>query len=216
MKRKHFDIVLDIKALSEDGTFEGYGSVFGVKDSYGDIVMPGAFAESLARHRAAGTMPAMLWQHDSDDVCGVWLEMSEDAVGLKVKGQLALKTAYGSDAYELLKIKAIRGLSIGYVTEEEEVDRVAGVTKLTKLDLWEISLVTFPANTSATVTSVKSIEAIVDLKSAEAYLRDVGMSRKEAVAFVSRIKALPLSDSGDGEMKQLLDALKRREAAIPL
>lgn len=216
MKRKHFDIALHIKSLSEDGTFEGYGSVFGVKDSYGEIVMPGAFSKSLSKHRSAGTMPAMLWQHDSDDVCGVWLEMIEDGIGLKVNGKLAIKTAYGSDAYELLKINAIRGLSIGYITEEEEIDRVAGVTKLIKLDLWEISLVTFPANTSATVTNVKSIEAIVDLKSAEAYLRDVGMSRKESVAFVSRIKALPLSDSGDGEMKQLLDALKRREAAIPL
>lgn len=213
MRHKHLDVKFALKAVTDEGQFEGYGSVFNVKDSYDDIVVPGAFAESLARHRKEGTMPALLWQHESDDPIGVYLDMFEDNVGLYVKGQLAIKTEGGSDAYELLKLKAITGLSIGFETVEEEYDRVSGARKLKKVDLWEVSLVTFPANTSARVSAVKSID---DLKSAEAYLRDAGLSRKEATAFVSRVKALPPSDSGDGEIKQLIDALKRRWSAIPL
>jgi len=210
MNRKHSDFKFQVKQVAEDGTFEGYGSVFGVKDSYGDIVMPGAFADSLSAHKAAGTMPALLWQHDSDDVCGVWLEMVEDNIGLKVRGQLAIKTGYGSDAYELLKLKAISGLSIGYATVEDEYDRISDSTKLHKLDLWEVSLVTFPANTSARVSAVKSIN---DLKSAEQYLRDAGLSRKDATAFVSRVKGLVRSDSDTDDavaVQGLLEAVKRR------
>lgn len=212
MKHKHMDVAFNIKAVSDDGTFEGYGSVFNVKDSYDDIVVKGAFADSLMMHGAKGSMPALLWQHDSDEPIGVYTEMREDDTGLYVKGQLALKTQRGAEAYELLKMKAISGMSIGYVTREDSFDRVTGINTLKKLDLWEVSLVTFPANTEARVSGVKSID---DLKSAEQYLRDAGLSRKEATAFVSRMKGLLLSDSDNGEMKVLAAALKQRASAIP-
>lgn len=215
MERKSLDCKFEIKALGADGVFEGYGSVFGVKDSYGDIVVPGAFSESLAAHRKAGTMPALLWQHDSDEPIGAYIEMYEDNVGLFVKGQLALKTEGGNDAYELLKLKAISGLSIGYVTEEEETDRVAGVTKLTKLSLWEVSLVTFPANTSARVSAVKSIESMKNLGDAESRLRDAGFSKTEATAFVSRVKRLGRGDPDeDNGVKALREAVERRNAVF--
>lgn len=220
MEKKSRDCKFEIKAIDEFGVFEGYGSVFGVKDSYNDIVLPGAFSASLATHKKNGTMPALLWQHDSDDLIGVYLEMREDSVGLYVKGRLALKTEKGNDAYELMRMYAESGqslgLSIGYVTESDEYDSTTGITKLTAIDLWEVSVVTFPANASARVTGVKSVEEIADLKSAEQYLRDAGLSRKEATAFVSRMKGLLLRDADNGEMKAIADALKQRAAAIPL
>jgi len=210
MTNKTRDFGFELKALNADGTFEGYGSVFGVKDSYDEIVAAGAFAESLAARKAAGTMPALLWQHRSGEPIGVYTEMIEDAIGLKVAGRLALKTARGAEAYELLQMKAISGLSIGFVTREDSYDRVTGIRTLKKVDLWEVSLVTFPANEAAQVTGVKSIEEIEDLKGAEHRLRDAGMSRAEAKAFIARVKSLGPRDADEGDMQRLSEVLKRR------
>src|SRR5574343_317791 len=96
--RETRSFAFQIKSVANDGTIEGYGSVFGVKDFYSDIVSAGAFTQSLKDHKASGTMPAMLWQHDADDPCGVWDEMVEDENGLKVKGRLALGTECGKNA----------------------------------------------------------------------------------------------------------------------
>jgi len=210
MTNKTRDFGFELKALNADGTFEGYGSVFGVKDSYDEIVAAGAFAESLATRKAAGTMPALLWQHRSGEPIGVYTEMSEDAIGLKVSGRLALKTARGAEAYELLQMKAISGLSIGFVTREDSYDRVTGIRTLKKVDLWEVSLVTFPANEAAQVTGVKGIESIENLRDAERHLRDSGFSRAEAVAFIARLKGLTQSESDVGDMQQITEALKSR------
>lgn len=206
------DFGFELKSISESGTFEGYGSVFGVKDSYSEIVAPGAFAETLEKHKTAGTMPALLWQHRSGEPIGVYTSMSEDSIGLKVSGQLALKTSRGAEAYELLKMGAISGLSIGFMPREDSYDKLTGITTLKKVDLWETSLVTFPANDAARVQGVKSIETIEDLKSAEQYLRDSGLSRREAVAFIARVKGLGQSDSDEGGMKEIVEALKRRDS----
>jgi HK97 family phage prohead protease len=210
MTTKTLDFGFELKALSESGKFSGYGSVFGVKDSYDEIVAPGAFAESLAAQKDAGRLPALLWQHRSGEPLGVYTDMAEDSIGLKVEGQLALTTTRGAEAYELLKMKAISGLSIGFMTREDSYDRVTGIRTLKKVDLWEVSLVTFPANDAARVQGIKSIEGIDDLKTAEQYLRDAGFSRREAVAFIARVKHLGQSDS-DGGMQQILDALKARD-----
>lgn len=214
MAIKTLDFGFELKAINEAGAFEGYGSVFGVKDTYDEIVAPGAFAETLAASSAAGTMPALLWQHRSGEPIGVYTSMSEDAVGLKVAGQLALKTARGAEAYELLKMKAISGLSIGFVTRQDAYDRVTGIRTLKQVDLWEVSLVTFPANDSARVQGVKSIEQLENLRDAESYLRDSGMSRAQALAFIARVKSLGPSDSGGGDMQQIVDALKSRGAIL--
>jgi HK97 family phage prohead protease len=208
MPNKTLDFGFELKALNDDGTFEGYGSVFGVKDSYDEIVAPGAFADSLANHASAGTFPALLWQHRSGEPIGVYTGMSEDNIGLKLSGRLALKTSRGAEAYELLKMKAVSGLSIGFVTREDSYDRVSGIRTLKKVDLWEVSLVTFPANDAARVQGVKSIEQIESLRDAERHLRESGMSRAEAVAFIGRLKSLWQSDSVD-EMQELIAAIKR-------
>lgn len=207
---KTLDFPFDLKEIKPDGTFHGYGSVFGVEDSYGDVVVPGAFADSLATQKAKGRLPAMLWQHRSAEPLGVYTSMDEDSLGLKLEGKLALSTVRGAEAHSLMKMGAISGLSIGYQTREDSYDKITGINTLKKLDLWEVSLVTFPANDAARVQGVKSIEVIEDLKSAEKYLRDVGLSRTEAKAFIARLKCLGQCDADEGALQQLAEAIKRR------
>ena len=178
---------LQIKAAGDDGTVEGYGSVFGVRDNYDDVIAKGAFIDSLKSHKAAGTMPAMLWQHDADKPIGVWTEMVEDEKGLRIKGQLAMETVKGKEAHALLKMGALNGLSIGFMSKEWSYDRETEVRTLTAIDLWEVSLVTFPANEKARVTNVKSADELHAPKDAEKVLRDAGFSKSDATAFVSRV-----------------------------
>lgn len=187
MKTKHFDVGFEIKAVNADGTVEGYGSVFGVRDNYDDVIAKGAFVQSLKDHKAAGTMPAMLWQHDADKPIGVWTEMVEDEKGLRIKGQLAMETVKGKEAHALLKMGALNGLSIGFMPKEWAYDRETEVRTLTAIDLWEVSLVTFPANEKARVTNVKSADEMATPKDAEKALRDAGFSKSDATAFVSRV-----------------------------
>ncbi len=202
--RDYLDIPFKIKAVSDDGLFSGYGSVFNVVDSYQEVVAAGAFKESLE-----GRVPSLLWQHRSGEPIGVYTSVKEDNVGLHVEGKLALKTTRGAEAYELLKMGAISGLSIGFVTREDSYDRVTGIRTLKKVDLWEVSLVTFPANDAARVANVKSIESISTLSDAEAYLREAGgLSRREALALVARIKSLHGQSESD-ELGELAALVKR-------
>ena len=179
---------LQIKATGDDGTVEGYGSVFGVRDNYDDVIAKGAFIDSLKSHKAAGTMPAMLWQHDADKPIGVWTEMVEDEKGLRIKGQLAMETVKGKEAHALLKLGAINGLSIGFMSKQWAYDRDTEVRTLTEIDLWEVSLVTFPANEKARITNVKaSPDEVTTPKDAERALREAGFSKADATALVARV-----------------------------
>ena len=187
MQTKRLDVGFELKAIGADGTVEGYGSVFGVRDNYDDVIAKGAFIQSLKDHKAAGTMPAMLWQHDADKPIGVWTEMVEDEKGLRIKGQLALETVKGKEAHALLKMGALNGLSIGFMSKEWAYDSETEVRTLTAIDLWEVSLVTFPANEKARVTNVKSADELQAPKDAEKVLRDAGFSKSDATAFVSRV-----------------------------
>lgn len=203
--------VLDLKATNDDGSVEGYGSVFGVRDSYDDVIAAGAFQASLAAHKKAGTMPAMLWQHDSDKPIGVWTEMVEDSKGLRIKGQLALETTLGKEAHALLKMGALNGLSIGFVSKQWAYDRDTDIRTLTEIDLWEVSLVTFPANGSARVTNVKSVDELMAPKDAERALRDAGFSKSDATAFVSRVMRM-----GQQRSESAQDIAKAMKAADQL
>lgn len=167
-----------------EGEVTGYGSAFGVQDMHGDVVQSGAFAASLARHKAGGTMPAMLWQHDPAEPVGVWQSAVEDARGLKLSGRLNLDTVRGREAYSLLKQQALNGLSIGFTVEQggAEVDRRTGVRTLTAIDLWEVSLVTFPSNRSARVTGVKSPVHLENREQLETLLREAGLAKAAARA----------------------------------
>ena len=209
MNRKYYDCAFDVKAINDDGTFEGYGSVFGNVDSYKEIVAKGAFNDSLSSLKSQGRMPALLWQHRSGEPIGCYTEMREDDHGLFVRGKLALKTARGAEAYELMKMKALSGLSIGFITREDSYDKVTGIRTLNKVDLWECSIVTFPANDAARVSGVKNIESIESLSDAESFLRDAGgLSKSEAVSFVARIKSMHGRSDSD-EQDEIRKALEK-------
>ena len=206
METKHLDFGFEVKAVNEDGTIEGYGSVFGVKDSYADIIQKGAFDKSIKAHKEQKSMPALLWQHDAMQPIGVWTDMAEDAKGLRLKGKLAMDTVKGKEAHALLKMGALNGLSIGFMTKQAQYDEKTEIRTLTEVEIWETSIVTFPANTKARVTHVKSADEMQTLKDAERILRDSGFSKQDALAFVSRVKTLSSrSDSDDaGELKAAL------------
>jgi HK97 family phage prohead protease len=151
---QHMDFGLEVKALDDAGTFEGYASTFGNVDNGGDKVMPGAFVEGLAAARRNGRTVKMLWQHDPDQPIGVWDDMAEDAKGLRVKGRLVLEVPKAREAHALAKAGALGGLSIGYRTVSAEPD--GNYRKLTKLDLFEVSMVTMPMNERAKFTAIKA------------------------------------------------------------
>jgi hypothetical protein len=139
----------------ETGTIAGYAAVFNVADSFGDTLLPGAFARSLERHRAEGTRPLMLWSHDPAQPIGVWHSVAEDARGLRVSGSLVLDATAGRDAYALLRAGAIDGLSIGFRTSRASANPKGG-RRVEAVELIEISMVARPAQGAARVTSVRS------------------------------------------------------------
>lgn len=226
---QHFNCnLIEVKLASGDGSdtatgemvFSGYGAVFGNVDSYGDVIQKGAFKDTLRDAKKSGHWPAMLMQHGgwglgADDLSpvGIWTGMEEDDTGLKVEGKLA-DTLRGTEAYKLMKMTprpAITGLSIGYYAKEfilgtkpDEPRRL-----LKKVELMEVSLVTFPANGKARVQSVKSDP---NIRIAEQALRDAGFSRTEAKAILAEgFKAVPLRDAEDyGELAEMI----RRNSAI--
>lgn len=159
MNLKHKNMPLQIKSIDESGTFSGYGSVFDVVDKYHDAVRKGAFLNSLNAWQAKGKLPPMLWQHDTKQPIGYFTKMYEDDHGLYVEGKLLIDDVpQAKTAYALLKNNVLGGLSIGYNTLKGEI-LDAGETwvyELHEIDLWEVSLVTFPANESATVDNVKN------------------------------------------------------------
>ena len=136
-----------------DGTvIEGYASRFGVTDQGGDVVAPGAYAQSLKSVAAQGRKIKMLWQHDPSEVIGVWDVLREDETGLWVKGRLLDATRRGREAAALIGAGAIDGLSIGYRTIEAQ-KATGGTRVLRRLELWEVSLVTFPMLPQARIGS---------------------------------------------------------------
>ncbi len=185
-------IGFEAKDVTDEGVIEGYGSVFGgTPDSYGDIIERGAFSDTLAKHKAAGTMPLMLWGHQTGEVpIGGWDEMGEDRKGLWVKGTIDLEDPLGARVHRAFKKQRSRGLSIGYVALSSRPDaKREGVTHLEQIDLWEVSPVNFPAQIRASVTTVKSIcdaGELPDVRQLENFLRDVGgFSKSKAVALAS-------------------------------
>lgn len=129
--------------LSEENRIVGYASLFGARDQSGDRVQKGAYAGSLKSLSTAGRGIKMLWQHDPTTPIGVWDEVREDDKGLFVSGRILEEVRAGAEALALLKAGAIDGLSIGYRTVRATKTKDGG-RSLTELDLWEVSLVTFP------------------------------------------------------------------------
>ena len=152
---KTIDCPWSVKSLETDGSFSGYASVFGVMDSQGEEMAPGAFESSLKSWRQSGKMPKLLWQHDCRKPIGIWRDIREDNHGLLVKGELLLDIAQGREAYSLLKHGIIDGLSIGFLTVRARRSGASQKRVLEEVALHEISLVTFAANQYAKVDRVK-------------------------------------------------------------
>lgn len=157
-ERKQLAFALDLKTLDEKGRFAGYASVFDVVDNQRDVIYRGAFASTLKR--SVGEVK-LLWQHQQDEPVGIFERMFEDMHGLYVEGRLLLDVQRAREAYALLKAGAISGLSIGYTPVQYTIHPETGVRQLSEVELWEISLVTFPANEAAQITVVKG-EAAAD------------------------------------------------------
>ncbi len=177
MQTKNFNSKLSLKQLDDDGVFKGYGSIFDVVDSQFDVIEKGAFDRTINEKGADNIK--FLWQHNPSEPIGILKEIKEDEKGLFIEGQLLLDLQRGKEAHTLLKSGAIDGLSIGYSAIEFDINSKTGVRNLKEVDLWEISLVTFPANEEAGVTSVKN-EIPRTIREFENFLRDAGFSRSHA------------------------------------
>lgn len=146
---------LEAETVTDDGVITGYASHFNIIDQGGDIVVPGAYSKSLKERH-----PRMLWGHDPDHPIGKWNVVKEDEKGLYVEGQIALGTTKGRDVYELIKMGAIEGLSIGYLSAKTGVKD--GARLLQEVKLYEISVVAFPMQVEASVESFKDMDFILE------------------------------------------------------
>lgn len=235
----HLTSPLELKFVAGGGLFEGYASVFNVTDSANDRVQPGAFRKSLARARAENRLPPLLWQHDAQKPIGAWHEMFEDSHGLFVRGELFVDDiAQAREAYKLMRAGVVTGLSIGYRTVKAERDPHSGARLLTEVELLEVSMVTFPANAEARVRHVKSLLAdgqIPSEREFEAFLREAGLSRKQAKGLIAHgykavvpdggkalgaRDAAPTADADDSDLstaiRRLAEDMRRAAATLSL
>lgn len=141
----------DCKSIDAGGVFTGYAARFNTVDLGRDLILPGAFAESLARRGPRGIR--MLFQHDPAEPIGVWLDLREDAQGLFVRGRMLSEIARGREVLALMRAGAIDGLSIGFRAVEGRTQPKTGIRRLAKIDLWEISVVTFPMQPDARIAT---------------------------------------------------------------
>ena len=187
---------LQIKSLSSM-QFEGHGAIFGNVDLGGDVILPGAFRRTLAQHKADDNMPPMFWMHDMSRIPGKWLDMNEDEKGLANKGELA-PTDLGKEVHTLLKMDAVRGLSIGYIPKDYDYN-ADGVRVIRDVDLFEVSIVSIPMNPKAQIQHVKSRlsalgeyvpreDEMAELKrECERFLRAKGFSKKMARQYAANL-----------------------------
>ena len=216
MTTMNLTIPLKIKNLS-DREFEGHRSIFGNEDLGGDVVLPGAFKRTLAQHRKAKSLPQMFWMHDPSRVPGKWVSMGEDDDGLKVKGVLA-ETPLGDEIRTLLQMDAVKGLSIGYRTVDQDFTD-DGQRLLKEIELWEVSVVSLPMNPLAQVAHAKSQlsamgEYVPTSREFERTLRDVGCSQKVAKTIISKVfdgEERDVQPEPENDERDVLDALKELE-----
>ena len=195
----------------EEGSIEGYASVFGGVDSYGDTIEKTAFDNVIK----SGQKPLMFYQHNRWSIpIGVWEEMSVDEKGLKVKGRLNLELEEAREVYSALKFGSLNGMSIGfrmkdkdYEYDDEDICHIKNIS-----ELLEISIVNFPADKEARIDAVKSEDRdLNDIRDCEHYLRELGISKKMAQKLISVIKTAKsaVSDSQKSEDAKLAAELEK-------
>jgi HK97 family phage prohead protease len=211
---QHKQFAFKAEAVNDDGTFTGYGSVFNNVDSYREIVAPGAFAESLKAINDSGDPLPALWQHNPGNPIGGYSSLAEDDRGLKVEGFLMVnELPLAKQAHALMQRRIVKGLSIGYYVLADSYDEKERVRTLTKLDLQEISIVTFPANAEAQIDAVKAKLAegkLPTLREFEKSLREQGYSRAQAEAIAAcGFKHLlgPGTGGGENPIRAAINAL---------
>lgn len=209
----------EFKRVTTTGEFEGYASIFDRVDLGQDTVVKGAFSRSLVERGAAGVK--LLWQHDPAEPIGVFDTIEEDEIGLYVRGRLLLDLMRAKEAHALMLASALDGLSIGYHTLQAEYDEESGIRRLLDVDLWEISLVTFPMQQEARISSFKAAP-ITTIRQFENFLRDAGsFSRAEAKAiaacgFASFSHRREVGGTGDQSVSwgEVLESLHRAQEMI--
>lgn len=218
MNVEYITVPLELKSL-DSGQFEGYGSTFGNIDLGGDVVMKGAFRESLAEYKKNDELPQMFWMHRSDQIPGRWLSMEEDSKGLKVKGE-TLPTSIGKDVEILMKAKAVRRMSIGFsIDSREDYEFKDGVRLLHKINLWEVSPVSMAMNPKAKISSVKAMlhqrgVCLSDFKrKLEDWLKESGLTKSQAVSIASR--ALAPDEFSDYEFGAIPSSSGDESGVIP-
>lgn len=197
---------LEIKELTQAGTFSGMASVYGIIDSDNDIIQAGAFSESIARRKVK-----MLWQHDRDEPIGIFTKIEERGNILYVEGELAMGVEQADAAYILLKQGAVDGLSVGFVTKEYDYDVDSNVRTITKAELYEVSIVTFPANEAAKITNVKSFQELLPKDVERALRKEFNLSQSEAKAFMAKgysaVKQCDVAENTEDESQRDVDSL---------
>lgn len=179
-----------VKNISDDGVFAGYASVFDNVDHYGDVVVKGAFSNSIDELEKKGKKLPILWQHDWRTPIGMFEKLEEDDRGLYVEGRLLVNDVrQAKEAYALLKAGVVDGLSIGYYTEKVRYDDDKDVLYLLEVELKEASIVTFPANEESRIEAVKqklNDGELPTLAEFEKFLRESGFSKSQATAIASK------------------------------
>lgn len=222
---ERLDLPFELKSVAtirqddgaEVGVFEGLASTFGNRDMVGDIIAPGAFRSSLIR-------PArikMLWQHDARAPIGTWEKITETSLGLAVKGRLVLEVQQARETLALLRAGAVDALSIGFSVPRNgaSFEQDKAVRRITAVDLWEISVVTFPANPKARISRVKArmgAQALLSEREFERYLmRDAGFSRSQARTILgSGYKTLLSRQDAGGGLDDLAKRIRRIAALV--
>lgn len=212
MRTKTLDVTFDIKAVEDDGFFSGYGSIFGNVDSYREVVKQGAFTKSLGDWQARSRLPPVLWNHNHNEPIGVYTKMEEDESGLYVEGKLLVSEVQRArEIHALMKAGAIDGMSIGYsVKRSQKADQ--GVINLLELKLFEVSVVTFPANEESRVDAVKAAldeGELPTLPEFEKFLREAGFSKTQSAAIATGglSKLLRSESDDDPATKSVSEAL---------
>lgn len=193
-------------AVKDDGYISGYCSVFGQVDTYEDTIEPHAYDAVVA----SGTKPLMFFNHASYCVpIGVWDKLSVDGRGLFIEGRLNLNNKQGKEVFDALKFGSMNGLSVAITMQDEDVEYDdEGIRHIKNVrELYEVSIVNFPADKNARISDIKS-DTIKSIRDVEHSLCEVGFSQTDAKGVISLVKTALTKEQRDAEKAKAEEAIK--------